>query len=262
MATKKKQKTNNLANVKDIATIQKKYQRKFGFNTRSTTAKTTPLTPKTVKAPQVLYTPEAWASIWYLVQTAPKEIGWLGMVDTLDNGDYLITDIHVPKQTVTGTETDMDDDDVGELYSRLLMEGRDTSKMFYWGHSHVNMGVTPSGQDEEQVDEYLEDCPIFIRGIYNKQGSQKVDVYDRDADVCYECVESAMQIPDELVETLDTVIKENVKERTYQAPKQSPAYHTRTVGQNANHGYGGTNSYSNYNDYGLLNNNLGDFWRD
>ena len=48
------------------------------------------------------------------------------------------------------------------------------------------MGVTPSMQDERQIDEYLEHAPLFIRGIYNKRGERKLDVFDRERGLIFQ----------------------------------------------------------------------------
>jgi len=169
--------------------------------------------------PSVYYTPTAWFTIQHLVDIAPKEVGWLGIVEPLDSGDYLITDIHIPEQTVTAAETDIDSDAMMDLYNELLADDVDTSKLYYWGHSHVNMGVSPSLQDEIQIEEYLESCPIFIRGIYNKKGASKVDIFDKNLNVVHQCVDNTIMIPDALCEKIDKTFEEKVNEYVYTPPK-------------------------------------------
>lgn len=164
--------------------------------------------------PEVYYTTAVWQSIRYLVAKCTQEVGWLGTVEATETGDYLVTEIFVPPQKVSGAETEIDKSAMEELYDTLIDAGKDPSKLIYWGHSHVNMGVSPSPQDERQIEEYLDTCPVFIRGIYNKAGASKVDVFDRDEGVVYQCVDAyALHdvIPRELRTTLDTVIDTNVK---------------------------------------------------
>jgi hypothetical protein len=197
-----------------------------------------------LRTPNVFYTPDVWSTIRYLVDKARKEIGWLGLVDTLPNGDYLITDIYVPEQTVSGTETDISTEAMAALAMELIEDNKDPSKLFYWGHSHVNMGVSPSGQDEEQVDEYLEDCDIFIRGIYNKKGESKVDVYNKNERVVFNCVHDGLYMDATLQNRLDNLMLNNVIEQTYAVSK--PVQRTPAVIGNSADTLDDTDAYGGY----------------
>ncbi len=181
-------------------------------------------------SPRVMYTPEVWDELWFIVKTCPKEVGWLGLVDKVGaSNDYLVTEIFVPKQLVTGSETEISDaagGGYGELIMQLLDENKDTGKLLYWGHSHVDMGVSPSGQDENQVEEYLlNNIPFFIRGIYNKKGAARVDVYDCAAGLVHQWVDNHVQTPGlsaERMIALSDVIKTNVKERKPVTYRRNP----------------------------------------
>ena len=172
------------------------------------------ITQRQIDEPILFYTAKAKAIIDYLVQMSPQEIGWLGTVQTLQNG-YLVDRIYVPKQQVTQTETDIDEGAMAALAEELFGAGIDPSCLFYWGHSHVNMGVSPSGQDERQVREYLDSCPIFIREIRNKRGEVKVDIYDREERVVHQCVQTAVvySLTDTEKAHLDHVMASNVRGR-------------------------------------------------
>ena len=175
--------------------------------------------------PCVYYTTEAWHTIQYLVHKCSAEVGWVGLVEKYGDNDYLITDIFVPEQEVSGVTTEIEDDAMTKLTLHLIDQGLDPGQLIYWGHSHVNMGVGPSGQDERQLAEYIEHCPVFIRGIYNKKGEAKVDVFHRDEQVVYQCVDQLPLhdlIDHELARELDAVIKANVKPRTYNFSKGKP----------------------------------------
>lgn len=195
--------------------------RKFQFSATSTEPKTTPLVARGHKAPSaptVYYAQKAWDKIWHIIEACEKEVGWLGLVESLEDGSYLITDVFVPPQTVSSVETDISADALAQFALDLLDEGADTSQLFYWGHSHVDMAVIPSGQDEDQVDEFLEHQPVIIRGIYNKAGLSKVDVFDATAGVVHQCVGDYIYTPglsnDETAE-LNKTLRDNITERTY-----------------------------------------------
>lgn len=168
-----------------------------------------------VIAPTVYFTPQAYEQMRHIVDICPKEVGWFFLVQELDDGDFLLDSIYIPKQEVTATETDIDADAMTELALKLLDEGKDPSKLYAWFHSHVNMGVSPSGQDEHQVEDYLNVCPVFIRGIVNKKGDMKVDVYYPEYGVAFTCVKTRINyegIDDTKKAELSALVKKNVSD--------------------------------------------------
>lgn len=177
----------------------------------------TELYPTALRAPEVRYTPFVYKAIQHIVASQPQEIGWLGLVETKDYG-YLVTDLYIPEQTVSAAETDIDQDAMAALAIEIDEAGLDPSKLLYWGHSHVNMAVSPSHQDEEQVAAFIENASLFIRGIYNKHGDAKVDVYDKTQNVIFQCVRDCVDSPDltkEEIKQLDTLCKNNLKKPVY-----------------------------------------------
>ena len=173
--------------------------------------------PKLFTPPKVIYAEDVWAKIQFAVKTCTEEVGWLGLVDTLPNGDYLITDVYFPPQEVHGTETDISADAVFQLYLQLQSEGKDPGKLSYWGHSHVNMGVTPSAQDELQARRYLRGLNVLIRGIYNKAGAAKVDVFDTNQCVVFQNVTRELITPEPPAWQADlkATLTQNVKKASY-----------------------------------------------
>lgn len=177
----------------------------------------TPLYEKKTHQPEVRYTSDVMQMIDYIISKSPKEVGWLGLVETKPYG-YLITDLYVPEQTVSGTETDISEDAMANLAIEILDADLDPTKLLYWGHSHVNMAVSPSHQDETQIASFIENCSLFIRGIYNKQGESKVDVYDKDNNVVHQCVPNFVDLPEltkEQLSHLDELLKTNVKQQQF-----------------------------------------------
>lgn len=230
----------------------KAHHSNFGFapakqpkvRANSLTKMTTPI-GSAKSAPTVFYSPEAWFSIQHLVEIAPKEVGWLGLVEELEF-DYLITQIFIPEQTVTAAETDISSDAMMDLYNELIADGIDTSKLIYWGHSHVNMGVTPSGQDEIQVSEYLDSCQKFIRGIYNKAGVAKVDVYDQTAGYVYQCVDTAIDVPLSIAQKIEAEFEAKVTE--YKYTNWNQGYSNPNI-RNVANGLGMNGSYNGFSNY-------------
>ena len=181
------------------------------------------------EAPKVFYTDSAWETIRYLVDSVSTEVGWLGLVETGTNDkgvitSLTITNIYIPKQKVHGAETDIAAETLCDLAVELEESGKESEKLIYWGHSHVNMSVSPSGQDEAQVEEFLDNgCKLFIRGIYNKQGHSKVDVYDVDNNCSHQCVwNGPMPAPvnQELRKRIDKLVKANVTKSSFSTVKK------------------------------------------
>lgn len=197
--------------------------REWDYSATSATPATTPLRRRgdTPRTPRVIYTTRVYQQITYLVHRCNLEVGWWGLVDVQPCGDYLITEIFVPEQEVTGTQTDIEAEAMTALAIELMDRDLDPGNLYYYGHSHVNMGVSPSGQDESNTDQYLDACPIFIREIRNKKGESKVDIFDTAANVVYQCVENIPEwdlIPGDVVQEINDIVESCVKERKYQQP--------------------------------------------
>jgi hypothetical protein len=177
--------------------------------------------------PNVYITAEAWRKVHHIVATCDKEVAWMGFVDELETGDFLITEVFVPRQHVTGATVDIDAEDLGKKAFSLSKEGKDPSMIRYHGHSHVNMSVSPSGTDQKHIKEYLDDCDWYIRSIHNKKGEMKMDIFDRrpgKPPVTYQCVpldiwETCQT--DDWYNAVDSEVKENVLEKTYKAGARS-----------------------------------------
>ena len=145
--------------------------------------------------PTIYFTREAWVKQCHLVAKCPMEVGWFALVDydETDNS-FTITELVIPNQEVTHAETDIGKEDLADAAMELIEAGKDTGKMYAWFHSHVDMGVSPSAQDEYQVEDFLEDLddqpevPAFIRGIQNKKGDLKLDVYYIQHGIAYQNV--------------------------------------------------------------------------
>lgn len=168
--------------------------------------------------PTVVFTPKAKQKTDLIIDTCQKEVGWFCLVDTSQTGFLIIEDVFVPKQTVSSVETDIDAQDEINMVLALDDAGVDITKLIGWFHSHVNMDVGPSAQDEHQTECYIEKHPVFLRGIMNKKGEAKFDVYYRDAGIAHTNLSWYTQLDslsqDEIQELKDT-LRTNVVAQTY-----------------------------------------------
>ena len=88
-------------------------------------------------------------------------------------------------QIVGPSSVDTDDNKYNEWMMTLPED--QFNRMRFHGHSHVNMGVSPSGTD----DKYRKDmCALiedfYIFGIFNKKGASQIDIYDVVDNIYYE----------------------------------------------------------------------------
>lgn len=135
----------------------------------------------------VLFTPTAWIKMQLLVSKTDDEIAWHCVVDRQDPTTFIISDILLYPQTVTGVTVTTDDTE----YNKWLMGHPD--EIFFrlrgHGHSHVNMGTNPSGTDDNLQNGILtnlKDNDYYIFFIINKKGEMWVNVYDFMSNMIYE----------------------------------------------------------------------------
>lgn len=143
------------------------------------------------KRAELYYTKDAWLKQMTLVMGFQKEIAWHGVVTRLpDEGvnAYLVSDIVVYPQTVTSSYIDMDT----EGYAEWLREHMDDERFYNMkmqGHSHVNMGVSPSGVDLRHQKMQLAKEPsdgFYIFIIQNKDLDYNIWIYDFRDNILFE----------------------------------------------------------------------------
>jgi hypothetical protein len=133
-------------------------------------------------APRILISDHAYRRMCLIVETAPKEVGWLGTVERMPSGNFYIDEIFVPEQVVSGVETDPTTDGQFKVMNELAAMGEEgmakIERLRFWGHSHVHMMTSPSSTDENTPLNYQRlGLPWFIRGIFNKFGRAEFTVY-------------------------------------------------------------------------------------
>lgn len=138
------------------------------------------------------FTMKAYIKMRDLIDRFDSEIGWYGFVDKISDFEYQITDICVYPQLVTGatvkeTNEPWDDD----------MPIEQIKRRHFHGHSHVNMGVTPSGTDmkhrADQV-EMVNSNSFYIFMITNKKCAWSAVVFDLANNVVYNTDDVLMDV--------------------------------------------------------------------
>ena len=143
------------------------------------------ITEQQVSEPEIYITPDAYIKMRKLVDDNTTEIGWYGTVTQMPGlNSYVIDDILVYPQTVTSTTCEQDNERIFEFEMSLTTEQVNHKR--FQGHSHVNMGVTPSGVDEQFYQDILSQVnDYFIITVTNKRNEYTVRFYDMANNILY-----------------------------------------------------------------------------
>src|SRR5690606_11009605 len=92
------------------------------------------------------------------VDECNDEIGWLGTAKIMEGNEHnivFIDDVFLFDQEVHATTTEITPEGLTEFANELIEMGDKGIEIWnnikVWGHSHVNLGVSPSGQDDKQM---------------------------------------------------------------------------------------------------------------
>lgn len=180
---------------------------------------------------------KAYAKQMLLVHTQDKEIAWHGTARRgCGEGEdvYFIDDILVYPQEVTGATVTTDQ----QKYQDWLYSNPDEvfNHLRMQGHSHVNMGVSPSTTDETLYSSLLkqlssQDFYIFL--ILNKKGDVFCRIYDMATNAMFETNDVNIVVEGGVVEFLKDA-KEKVTIHTYAANYQSGSYYSNYVQRGTN----------------------------
>lgn len=150
---------------------------------------------------KVFFTETAWQKMQTLIREFSTEVAWHGVAyrgDDESKDEYYITDILVYPQEVTGGTVNTDQ----EKYEMWLMMHEDDvfNNIRMQGHSHVNMGTTPSGVDtthQEKILAQLEDDMFYIFMIWNKRGEKTIKIYDLAKNILFDGTDVSVEVQDD-----------------------------------------------------------------
>ncbi len=159
---------------------------------------------------EVYILPEARAKMELYCDLSSEEIGWLAFVERTDVG-FLITDCILLKQEVHATTTEIDPTALLEFWNNTPVEKQANIKL--WGHSHVNMAASPSGQDDSQMDYFKSGNDWFIRLITNKRREYHIDVFDYKNGIKVHMDQADLKTYNPSQEALKVAIEAEIKEK-------------------------------------------------
>lgn len=121
----------------------------------------------------------AYQKMMYYTKECNTEVGWMGKV-TKEGNTYKVHDVYLVSQEAHGTTCELSPEALVDLSTELLMKDEDTEAIKLWGHSHVNMGTSPSGQDCNTLIDFLNEGNDWFMGVItNKKGEMTFSLYDK-----------------------------------------------------------------------------------
>lgn len=197
------------------------------------------------------FTELAYLKMLTLVREFDKEVAWHGIAKRHDTEEdaYVISDILVYPQEVTGATVNTDQ----EKYQMWLMSHEDDvfNNIRMQGHSHVNMGTTPSTVDTslyERLLDQLDDTMFYIFLIWNKRNEKTIKIYDLAKNVLFETADVTVSLIEDGtgMEKFLSAAKEMVQDKKY--TPTTPATYGKPYGYGGYYGtygsqqstYGGT----------------------
>lgn len=153
-----------------------------------------------VPEPIVTISSETYIKMNYLIEQYTTEVAWHFLVETHPNNIYVISDVLIFPQNVTSVTANGTDNEYEVWIASQPDEVFD--KLRGHGHSHVNMGVTPSGVDENYYADLMTHVKDFyITLIRNKSGANHIRFYDVKNNIVF--VDVPLHIIFESGETLE-----------------------------------------------------------
>ncbi len=193
--------------------------------------------------PTLYFSPLAMDKMQAYITLCSDEIGWLGRVEMVSTSMYYCDDVFLLHQEVHGATTEI----LPEGLVKFAEEyGGDTSNIRLWGHSHVNMSVSPSGQDNEQMALFKDNSMgWFFRVIGNKAGKIGITMFNYELGVEIDNIPWELDVESGVdYEAIKAEIAEKVtrKVTTYSTPAYGKYGNGYQVVKNL--------SYSDWDDYG------------
>lgn len=190
------------------------------------------LNPVKITAPIVKISKIALKWIASIADLHDHEVGIWGFVDEPAPNTYFIKEIFYPKHSeAAGATCEISPEGETLMAEWLISHNRedDIGKCRFWGHSHVNMGVFASGQDETQALQRMNQTQSYlIRGIFNKAGLLSISFFDYTNQRRFDNIQWETDVDDE-----DKVIRDKINE-------------LKILNLPVNKGYAPTGTYDDY----------------
>lgn len=169
------------------------------------------------KKATLIIKPKAYSKMLSLLMNYQSEIAWHGVCirDAKENNTFILQDVLVYPQTVTGVTVDMDEEKYQEWEDSLT--DYEFNNLRFQAHSHVNMSPTPSGRDlesNEKIVSRLKDDMFYIFMIINKKLDYTIKIYDMKENTYYEKEDVKIITPDtEFLQQVNNAVRKHEERR-------------------------------------------------
>ena len=176
----------------------------------------------------ICFTPQAYLRSQLLVKNYVGEVGWHGLIRKVDEKTYLVYDIMVYPQVVSGART-LDPTETNEWYDKYddVLEF-----MHFQAHSHNTMSTTASTTDINYFTNTVKNMDghgFKLFQIWNKSGDINSFFYDLDNNLLYDRNDIEIRISDSEFGTMDDFIKESKTMVEDMRPTQTAVKQTASV---------------------------------
>lgn len=126
-----------------------------------------------------------------LVKHYTTEVAWHCLVDRIAGSEFIVEDVLVFPQANTAASTRTDQEEYQAWLEKLWESGELRCRLY--AHSHVNMGVSPSGFDAEKMDATIKNIGgarddydnFYMFMIMNKRNDMFIAIFDNQNNIAY-----------------------------------------------------------------------------
>jgi hypothetical protein len=185
--------------------------------------------------------PTVMKRIMYYTQAADGEVSGLGTLIKDDKGRYVVNKVFLLEQESSGADTELNSESISKLMTDMINKNEDPSTLKFWWHSHANMGVFWSGQDDSCAETLSHEFAFSL--VVNKAREMRcrLDLYNPFR-ITFDGVKVTELVQEDvnLKEECEKEVKEKVK---------SPGGYWKNWHERDHFYPGNDDGYSVYDDY-------------
>ena len=140
------------------------------------------------------------------VKQCSDEIGGLGTLIFDNEGTAHVEQLFMVKQKVHGATCELDPEDINRVMFEVF-EKECKGQLCFWWHSHVNMGVSPSGQDDTTMAQ-IGNAGYSLAMIINKRGEMSCRYHQKHPRLT---VKIDVEVKKEANSKLEAEVKANIE---------------------------------------------------
>lgn len=124
-----------------------------------------------LRLPKVRITESAWKLLRAFIQACPKEVGGIGTV-TAEEDELIVREVFLIGQEASAGDFEIDPQALGQFLNEWIRQGRDTSELKFWWHSHADMNTFWSAVDEDTMQRLAGDS-YLVSLVGNRKGEHR-----------------------------------------------------------------------------------------